>query len=513
LGRALVAVARASVRRWDTALRRVEAEQQNVLNRIVHHAEGSEFGRRHEFASIRDYEGFARRVPVGDYDSFSPSIERMRRGETNILVPEFVSYFANSSGSSTGGKPKFLPISERQIAAQRRAGADTLFRYLAHTNDADFLAGFTLGLFPSTTMRPEGPVLVTSNPALMVTRIPRAGAPIYLPHDEVRAITSYEEKLVAIAERYLDWDVRAVAGTTCWFSLMFEKLLDIARRRGRRARTVRDIWPNLRLLLGGGVSADPYLPIIQRLIGRDDVILVDSYNATEGGIYATSDFSRERGMLMLPHRGTFFEFVALDERERAEPKRVPLWAVERDRPYAIVVTTLSGLYAYELGDVVRFPSVDPPRIEFMGRLSGCLSATQELTTHVEIERAVAHAIAVCPCRTLDFGAAAEIGTGGTAKSRYVLFVEFDEEASPSNLTDFAAAFDEGLRTENRVYREHRTGDVAILPPRVAPLVRGGARRFLEDVTGGNVQGKFPRILDDKCKSKLVSYLGPLPPSS
>jgi hypothetical protein len=218
-------------------------------------------------------------------------------------------------------------------------------------------------------------------------------------------------------------------------------------------------------------------------------------------------------MLMLPHRGTFFEFVALDERDRPMPRRIPLWAVERDRPYAIVVTTTSGLYAYELGDIVRFPSVDPPRIEFMGRLSGCLSVTQELTTHVEIERAVLHAIGQCPCRTLDFGAAAEIGADGTAKSRYVLFVEFDEGASPTDFDRFAAAFDEGLCRENRVYREHRSSDVAILPPRVAPLVRGGAKRFLDDVTGGNVQGKFPRILDDKRKSQLLSYvLNPSSPS-
>jgi hypothetical protein len=355
-------------------------------------------------------------------------------------------------------------------------------------------------------MRREDSVLITSNPALMVTQLPILTRPVYLPHDDIRTMVDYQKKLDAIVERYRDWDVRAVAGTTCWFPLMFEKLLEAARKRDSRVRHVRDVWPNLRVLLGGGVSADPYLPILRRLMGRDDITLVDSYNATEGGIYATSDFSGEPGMLMLPHRGTFFEFVAIDKRDRPEPPRIPLWGVEPGRPYSIVVTTTSGLYAYELGDIVRFPSVDPPRIEFVGRLSGCLSLTQELTTHVEIERAVAHAVAKCPCRTLDFGAAAEVGVHGTAKSRYVLFVEFDEGASPSSLPDFAVAFDEGLGEQNRVYREHRTSDVAILPPRVAPLIRGGAQRFLDEVTHGNLQGKFPRILDEVRKSKLLSYV-------
>lgn len=503
-GKALQLAARVQVARWNKALGRVEQEQERVLRSIVTHAAGTELGRRFELGRIRSYEDFARRVPVGDYDTFSPYIERMRRGERGLLVPEFVRYFANSSGSSSQGRPKFLPITERQIGHQRRSGADALMRWLTWSRDATFLRGFTIGLFPPTTMREEGPTLVTSNPALMVTRLPALTRPVYLPHDDIKQLADYETKLTAIAERYLDWDVRAVAGTTCWFPLIFEKVLAAARRRGRTARVVSDVWPNLSVLLGGGVAAAPYLPVLRSLVGRD-VTLVDTYNATEGGIYASSDFSGASGMVMLPHRGTFFEFVPLEERNRPNPTRVPLWAVEKHRAYSIVVTTSSGLYAYEVGDIVRFCSLKPLRIEFMGRLSGCLSVTQELTTHVEIERAVAHAVAKCACRTVEFAASAEVGAGGSAKSRYVLFVEFDEGAAPADLDAFGDAFDEGLAAENRVYRDHRGGDVAILRPRVVPLARGGARRFLEETTGGNVQGKFPRILDDAKKMKLFAH--------
>jgi hypothetical protein len=504
-GSVLLAVARAQVRRWDRALSRLEQEQERVLIDIVRHAQRTDFGRRHDFRSVRRYDDFAQRVPLGDYDSFSPHLDRMRSGERNLLVPEFVRHFGNSSGSSTQGKSKFLPISERQIAEQRRAGADALMRYLVSAGDDGFTRGYTLGLFPPTAMREEGAVLITSNPALMVTRMPIATRPLYLPHDDIKSMGDYEKKMTAIAERYLDWDVRAAAGTTCWFTILFDKVLEVARRRRKHVRHVADVWPNLRVLLGGGVSADPYLPVLRRQIGRDDVVLVDTYNATEGGIYAASDFSGQPGMLLLPHRGTFFEFIPLEERERPNATRVPLWAVEPNRLYSIVVTTVSGLYAYEVGDIVRFPSVRPPRIEFAGRLSGCLSVTQELTTHVEIERAVAYAVAKCGCRTIDFGAAADVGVRGTGKSRYVLFAEFDEGAEPSSLTAFAAAFDEGLRAENRVYREHRTDDVAIVAPEVVELVPGGARRFLDEITRGNVQGKFPRILDDSRKAKLLSF--------
>jgi hypothetical protein len=504
VGQALQRVAVVQVARWNRALRYVQRTQERMLLDFVEHAKDTEFGRIHGFAGIRNHADFAERVPVGDYDSFSPFIDRMRQGERNLLVPEFVRYFGNSSGSSNHGKPKFLPITDRQIRFQQRAGTDTVMRYLHWSGDTGlFGGGFTLGLFPPITMKPEGPVLITSNPALMNTKMPAITRPCYLPDDDVKRIASYEEKLGVIAERYLDHDVRAVTGTTCWFTLLFEKVLAAARARGRQARTVNEVWPHLRVLIGGGVSATPYLPVIRDLVGRDDVTLVDTYNATEGGLYAASDFSGARGMLMLPHRGTFFELVALDERAKPSPRRVPLWEVERDRPYSIVVTTPSGLYAYELGDIVRFTSIAPLRIEFMGRLSGCLSVTQELTTHVEIERAVEHAVAAQPCRTLDFGAAADVGVEGTAKSRYLLFVEFQDE--PGDLTAFAAAFDEGLSAQNRVYREHRQNEVAILAPQVVPLKSGGARGFLSEVTRGNVQGKFPRIIDDTKKKLLWKH--------
>ena len=406
----------------------------------------------------------------------------MREGERNLLVPERVVYFGNSSGSSNHGKSKFLPIAARQIRHQQRAGADAVFRYMRWSEDYDLFSGFTLGLFPPTTMRREGPVFVTSNPALMMTKMPIFTRPVYLPEGDVRTIANYDEKLGVIADRYLDHDVRAVAGTTCWFTLLFEKVLAAARRRGRAARTVSDVWPNLRVLFGGGVAADPYLPVIRELTGRPDINLVDTYNATEGGVYASSDFTGQPGMLMLPHRGTFFEFVPIDERGSARPSRHPLWAVEKDRPYSIVVTTLtSGLYAYELGDIVRFPSVDPPRVEFMGPPLGVpLGHTGADYARRDRARCRPRGGGVCPCTTVDFGAAAEVAVGtGTAKSRYVLFVEFQAGGAPVDLPAFTAALDEGLCKQNRVYGEHRKNEVALLAARVVPLVPGGARRFME----------------------------------
>jgi hypothetical protein len=240
-------------------------------------------------------------------------------------------------------------------------------------------------------------------------------------------------------------------------------------------------------------------------MGRDDVVLVDTYNATEGGIFAASDHSGEPGMLMIPDRGVFFELVPVEEVDDAWPTRVPLWEVEKDRLYAIHVTTPSGLYSYRLGDLVRFPSIDPLRIEFAGRLSGCLSTTQELTTHVEIQRSVEKALASTGTKSVDYGAAADVGVEGSARSRYVLFVEFAGDAPPDRAA-FAAAFDQELCQQNRVYREHRVDDLAILRPELVVLPQGSVRRFMADIGNHSVQTKFPRILDDERKEILRSYV-------
>jgi hypothetical protein len=510
VGQALLVAARVRVALWDRALRHVEEVQTKQLRRILEHAKNTTFGRRHGFADIRTWEQYAARVPVGDYDSHAPAFEAMRAGESGILVPERIKYFGNSSGSSTKGKPKFLPISERQIAFQRGSAADALYRYLVWSGEDDFTGGFTLGLFPPTTMRREGPVLITTNPSLQSIKMPAFTRVCQIPERDIREVADYDKKLELIADRYLDYDVRAVAGTTCWFSILFDKLLAAARRRGRRAEHVSDLWPNLRVLLGGGVSADPYLPVIRQRMGRDDVVLVDTYNATEGGIFACSDHTGEPGMLMIPDRGVFFEFVPVEEAGDLTgmgqwPRRVPLWGVETGKLYAIHVTTVSGLYSYRLGDLVRFTSTDPLRIEFAGRINGCLSTTQELTTHVEIQRAVEYALSKVPATTVDYGCGADVGVGGTSRSRYVLFVEFEGEG-PADLAAFAAAFDEGLCKENRVYREHRKDDVAIFPPEVVVLPRGSVKRFMQEIGNTSVQSKFPRILDDERKRMLRSYV-------
>ena len=499
-GPALLAAAKVRVALWDRALRDPKPVQMATLLDHCARAAHTEFGRSHGFARVRTHDDWRARVPTRTYADYEPMLERMRRGERDVLYPGFIEYYGCSSGTSnTAALNKYLPISQEQIRWQQKAGFDVVARYLALTGDTGFTGGFSLQLMPPAVVRREGAVGVTSNPGLMLLNMPRASQRMVLPRPPLRDLADYDRKLDAIADAYLDHDVRALSGTTCWFPNLFDRVLAAARRRAMDARVVHDVWPNLRALFGGGVHAEPYRAVIAARVGRP-VALIDNYNATEGGIFAVTDALDAPGMRMIPDRGVFLEFVARDEHGRADARRYGLWEVERGGEYSVVVTTCSGLYAYYLGDFVRFTDTFPHRIEFTGRSAGVLSVTQELMTNLEVERAVATALAETRATTVDFACGADVSVGERARGRYVLFVEFDR--APASLDAFAAAFDAGLQAQNRVYREHRAGEVAIVAPEVVALPAGATRRFMERIGRHGPQQKFPHIVDDAKRDVL-----------
>jgi len=482
---------------------RLRKVQLDALKQNCRAAGATEFGKAHRLSEVSSHLGFRERVPLGTYADFEPSLERMRKGARDVLWPGFVQYFGQSSGSSqTAAQHKFLPISSEQIRWQQKAGFDVVARYATQVGHARFLGGYTLGLFPPSTLKPDGEALGTSNPGLMQRFVPWPARDGVLPTPDLRDIPDYDEKLNRMAAAYLDHDVRAVSGTTCWFSVFFDKLLAAAKAQGREVSTVSELWPNLSVLFGGGINAEPYRAVIEARVGRP-VVLMDNYNATEGGIFAVTDRIGEPGMLMVPDRGVFFEFVPAAEQGRPDARRLALWEVEPGEDYSIAVTTSSGLFAYLIGDLVRFSNVFPHRMEFVGRTSGVLSLTQELTSFVEIERAVEAAVRAASCSVVEFSAGAEVGVGGTGKGRYQIFVEFLQ--APADPRRFAQAFDESLCAQNRVYREHRAQDVAILPPALFSLAPGGARRFMDELGRRSPQQKFPRVVENSKRDILVKY--------
>ena len=175
-GPALWAVAQLRVAQWDRIARSrkllAEAQLQQLMRNLAT-AAGTEFGRAHGFARLKSVRDFRAEVPLRSYAEFEPFLERMRHGERDVLWPGLISYFGQSSGSSsTQAQHKFLPISDTQIRWQQKAGFDILARYVTLTGDRSLTSGFSLGLFPPAILKPSGPVYITNNPGLMQRHVP-----------------------------------------------------------------------------------------------------------------------------------------------------------------------------------------------------------------------------------------------------------------------------------------------------------------------------------------------------
>jgi hypothetical protein len=345
VGPALWAAAKARVAQWDRVALRPERVQQRTLLANCRLASETVFGRKHHLAGVLSYEDFRERVPLRTYADIAPYVGRMLNGESDVLSPGIVRYLAKSAGSTQSAVVKMLPVSRTQIGWQQRQAFDLLARYLTLSGDVGFTGGFTLGLLQPPTVETRGPVGITTNPRLMQRHIPRVSRLISLPRPPVRDIEDMAEMLAAAADAYIDYDVRAIAGTTCWFSVLFDRVLAKARARGLPAASVHQIWPNLRGLFGGGVPAGSYRSIIDQRVGGA-TFLIDTYNATEGGVFAVTDRAGDDAMAVLPDRGVFFEFIPLSDHGSACAKRVPLWQVETNVDYSVALSTASGLFGY-----------------------------------------------------------------------------------------------------------------------------------------------------------------------
>lgn len=509
-GPLLWSLAQARVMEWERIAKspRLVREKQEELLRAACRASGrSEFGRGHDLARVRTAADLRTRVPLRTYDDFAPYIARVHAGERDVLVPDLVPFLGKSSGSTRTTNEKLIPITRTQIRWQRRQAFDALARYLTMSGDRSFPSGFTLSFLPATIVEKHGDVGITNNPALMQLEMPRISRPVSLPRSPIREIADQDERFRAAIDAYLDHDVRALAGTTCWFPVAFERVIEAARARGRDVSTVRDVWPNLRALFGGGVRAGAYRALLDARGGAHGgapFTLVDTYNATEGGLFAVSDRPDEDAMSVVCDRGVFYEFIPLAEHGRADARRVPLWEVEPGIDYAVALSNSSGLFGYLIGDVVRFESVFPHRLVFSGRVGAELSIAHEATSVRQIENAVRAAASANDVSIVDYTVTAErVANGGVG--RYVMFAELERAPRDLDLDldAFARSFDEALARENWLYAIHRARDVALLAPVVIPLARGAAHRFARLAGRAGAQQKYPRLLQPSSREERI----------
>ena len=500
-GRGVLAAAVLRGAQLDRACRQPQKVQEQALHRLIRAAKNTAFGRAHGFDKIQNVADFRARVPIRGYPELKPWFERALGGERDVTWPGKIRYFGMSSGTTAGNK--YLPISMQSVRQQQRGGFDPLAAYLRCTRDPAVLGGKYLMLGGSSRLeRHESGAWIGDNTGVMANHMPRIVRGKYLPRKTTRAIADWDAKIRKIAEEAVKADVRLVAGTPSWFPGLFDEVI---RAGGVKGGTIYDVWPNLKLITGGGIGYEAYRPLIEQRLGAA-FPYVDVYNATEGGIMGVQDQLDDPAMRLLPDNGLFYEFIPVEELDREQPTRHSLWEVETQCVYAIAVSTMSGIWAYTIGDCLRFTETYPHRFLFEGRTAAFLNVAGEHVSQGELERAVRIASQRVGLRVAEFTVGADVGVDGGTSARHVYLLELDDapaEGQPDGgyLARAARFIDQDIRALNGDYEAHRTAH-GLQEPLVRSVPRGTFHEFMRARGKLGGQNKVPRVVLGKNRSLL-----------
>ncbi|RMF53429.1 MAG: GH3 auxin-responsive promoter [Bacteroidetes bacterium] len=483
-----------------------EATQEALLRRLLCRASRTAWGRRFGFAELAGRPDvvatYRERVPLHAYEDIRDDVERVRRGAADVFWPGTIRHFAVSSGTASAGK--IIPVSEAMLRYNRRYSLASAFHYLTRSGDLRLWGGRFLSVPGSVEEDPRYPGTYVGE----VSGLQALYAPAFVRRwyqaipNEVLFQPSWEKKLDAIVERTVGMDIRAIAMVPSWALVLFRRVIDRYNTlHGTRATTLAEVWPNLQVYFSGGVALRSYRALLQTLIGRP-VDFWEHYGASEGFFAFQYDLTSEDLLLHLDN-GVYYEFVRMDDPSPSAPRRYALGEVEPGVRYRMYVTTCSGLWAYGVGDVVRFTGRDPYRIVVAGRTSEMLDTYGEAVFGEEARAALEEACARTGARVREFHVTPRpVGVDRLPAHQWL--IEF--EVPPADLRDFAGALDAYLQRVNRHYQIRREPG-AFDPPEVIPLPPGTFHAWLrEHHPRLGAQTKVPRMSEERALAEGVLAL-------
>lgn len=460
------------------------ADQQAILQHLLKHGARTIFGKDHKLQELNGYSGYAQAVPIRDYEAFKPYIEQIKAGKENVLWKGKPIYFAKTSGTTSG--VKYIPITKDSISNHIDTARDALLMYMAESGKPAFANGRMIFLSGSPVLERVGGIPTGRLSGIVNHFVPRYLRSNQLPSYETNCIEDWETKLGKIVDETIGADMTLISGIPPWMQMYFDWLQE--RSGGKK---IKALFPNLQVLVHGGVAFEPYkAKLFDSLGGPIDTI--ETFPASEG-FFAFQDTLSEEGLLLNTDSGIFFEFIPAGEIFNEHPSRLSLADVKLGENYALIVNSNAGLWGYNIGDTVRFVSLNPYRIVVTGRTKHFISAFGEHVIGEEVEAALMSASKQTGARIIEFTVAPRIQVDG-ALPYHEWFVSF--EAPPSDLTAFAKLVDDGLRERNIYYNDLITG--GILQPLKIRLMRPDA--FIEYMKqagklGG--QNKVPRLSNDR----------------
>ncbi len=431
--------------------------QQELLRHLISKAKNTEFGKKYDFAGIRNYESFARNVPIHSYEEYEPEIERCRQGENNIFWPTPIKWFAKSSGT-TNAKSKFIPVSDDSLEnCHYAAGKDLLCMYLNNNPNSQLFTGKSLRLGGSKEIYRNNGTSYGDLSAILIDNMPFWAEYSSTPSNEVSLMSNWEVKMQAIVNETIKEKVTSLAGVPSWMLVLLNNVLETSGKDD-----LFEVWPSLEVYFHGGVNFDPYAPQYQKILPRDSFRFYEIYNASEGFL-ACQDLNNSEGLLLMLDYGIFYEFIPMDTYGSPEQKIIPLNEVQTETNYAVIITTNAGLWRYKIGDTVRFTSTSPYRIKVSGRTKHHINVFGEELIIENSDSALKKASQITGCEIVEY-TAAPIFMDGKEKGSHEWIIEF--KTPPEDLDGFIRELDLALQEVNSDYEAKRFNNMTLNIPTV-----------------------------------------------
>ena len=464
--------------------------QEETLQNLLQSAKNTAFGKDHNFASIKNYEDFKKHVPVTDYEGLKAYVERIIDGEENVLWPGVPLYFCKTSGTTSG--TKYIPLTKESMPHHIAAARNAILLYIAETGKADFVDGKMIFLQGSPELDTKGKIPFGRLSGIVAHYVPGYLQKNRMPSWKTNCIEDWEEKLDKIIDETLPEKMALISGIPPWVQMYFERI------QARTGKQIKDVFPNFSLFIQGGVNYKPYVPIFDKLVGKR-IDTIELYPASEGFI-AYQDSQKAEGMLLNINAGIFFEFIPADEFFNENPTRISLKDVQLNNNYVIILNTNAGMWGYNIGDTVKFTSLQPYRIVVTGRIKHFISAFGEHVIGEEVDKAMIKACAQTGAEVTEFTVAPQVD-GGEGLPYHEWFIEFAKK--PEDIAVFRDILDKEMTLQNTYYKDLITGNI-LQKLVLREMEKNAFVEYMKSVGKLGGQNKIPRLSNDR---KIADELG------
>jgi hypothetical protein len=444
------------------------------------------YGKDHKFNQIRTPQDFAK-LPIQPYESLYPYVERALKGESNILWPGRVQWFAKSSGT-TNDRSKFIPITWESLHYTHvRGGKDLTATYLLSHANSKVFSGKSLGIGGSHEIGRYGAHARTGDlSAVLIQNLPFIYDKMRAPSRQIALLGDWEQKLELMARETIHDNITSIMGVPTWTQVLAERILQLTGKNH-----LHEVWPNLELFYHGGIAFGPYRERFQQLMPAYGMNFMEVYNASEGFIAFQNEQSSRDLWLQVDH-GIYYEFLPVDGGPGAEA--VPLEGVQTGVNYALVISTVSGLWRYLIGDTVRFTSTDPYKLMITGRTRHFINAFGEELMVENADAALAKVCAATGAIVRDYTAGPRYLRAGQSGA-HEWIIEF--QVPPADVRQFGRELDVELRKLNGDYDAKRSHDIILAPLILHHAPEGTFYRWMKSRGKLGGQNKVPRLSNER----------------